>query len=129
MRVGVVLEDENGINGNVCAHFGQCKYFFLADIDKDKKKITGSRIVPNNTVHGGGGCVAVDEILKHNITHVIAGGMGMGAQQKFTNAGVQVFGYSGKVKDALADFMDNALGGLEVCKEHGDGHGQGNSCH
>jgi len=128
MRVGVVLEDESGVKGNVCAHFGQCKFFFLADIDKDKKKIISSRIVPNNTVHGGGGCVAVDEILKHKITHVIAGGMGMGAQQKFASAGVKVFGYAGNVQKALDDFMNNTLGGLDACKDHKD-HGESGGCH
>ncbi len=120
MRVGVVLEDDHGVQGNVCAHFGQCKFFFLADIDKDQKKIIGTRIVPNAASHGGGGCVAVDEILKYKITHVIAGGMGMGAQQKFAQAGVKIFGYSGKVKDALNDFMNNTLGGLDACKDHGE---------
>ena len=125
MRVGVVLEDENGMHGNVCAHFGQCKFFFLADIDQAKKKITSTRIVPNTAVHGGGGCIAVDEILKYKVTHVIAGGMGMGAQQKFAQAGVQVFGYSGNVQKALDDFMNNTLGGLEACKDHS----QGDSCH
>ncbi len=125
MRVGVVLEDESGVKGNVCAHFGQCKFFLLADIDKDKKKITSTRIVPNTSVHGGGGCVAVDEILKYKITHVIAGGMGMGAQQKFAQAGVQVFGYSGNVQKGLNDFMDNTLGGLDACKDHGES----GSCH
>lgn len=125
MKVGVVLEDESGLQGDVCAHFGQCKFFFLVDIDQDKKKITGSRIVPNTAVHGGGGCVAVDEILRHEVTHVIAGGMGMGAQQKFAQAGVKIFGYSGRVKDALDDFMNNALGGLNACKDHG----HGGSCH
>jgi len=129
MRVGVVLEDENGVHGNVCAHFGQCRYFLLADIDKDKKKIVHTHIVPNTAMHGGGGCVAVDEILKYKITHIIAGGMGMGAQQKFAHAGVEVFGYSGNVQKALDDFMNNAIGGLEACKEHGDGHGHGGSCH
>jgi len=119
MRVGVVLEDENGIHGNVCAHFGQCKYFFLAEVNEDQKKIVNTRIVPNTAQHGGGGCLAVDEILKYKITHVIAGGMGMGAQQKFAQAGVKIFGYSGKVKDALNDFMNNALGGLDACREHG----------
>ena len=125
MRVGVVLENESGLYGNVCAHFGQCKFFFLADIDETKKKIISTRIVPNTAVHGGGGCVAVDEILKYKITHVIAGGMGMGAQQKFAQAGVQVFGYSGNVQKALDDLMNNTLGGLEACKDHG--HGE--SCH
>ncbi|MFA5115385.1 MAG: NifB/NifX family molybdenum-iron cluster-binding protein [Candidatus Omnitrophota bacterium] len=121
MKVGIVLEDENGVHGNVCAHFGQCRYFFLADIDKENKKILHTRIVSNTAQHGGGGCVAVDEILRYKVTHVIAGGMGMGAQQKFAQAGVEVFGYSGKVKDALDDFMNNALGGLDACRQHGNG--------
>ncbi|TRZ50012.1 hypothetical protein D4Q80_01050, partial [bacterium] len=81
-----------------------------------------------NTVQGGGGGVAVDEILKHKITHVIAGGMGMGAQQKFANAGVEVFGYAGNVQKALDDFMNNTLGGLDACKDHKD-HGEGGGCH
>jgi predicted Fe-Mo cluster-binding NifX family protein len=119
MKVGVVLEDKNGLQGDVCAHFGQCKYFLLADIDENKKKIISTSIVPNTAQHGGGGCVAVDEILKHKVTHVIAGGMGMGAQQKFASAGVQVFGYSGKVQAALDDFMNDTLGGLDACRDHG----------
>lgn len=119
MKVGIVLENENGLAGDVCAHFGQCKYFFIADVDNVTKKVVSSKIVPNNAQHGGGGCVAVDEILKHAVTHVIAGGMGMGAQQKFAGAGVKVFGYSGKAQAALDDLMNNALGGLDACRDHG----------
>ncbi|MFH1387501.1 MAG: NifB/NifX family molybdenum-iron cluster-binding protein [bacterium] len=125
MKVGVVLEDMSGLDGEVCSHFGQCKYFLLADIDQEQKKIIGTSVVPNTAQHGGGGCVAVDEILKHKVTHVIAGGMGMGAQQKFASAGVQVFGYSGKVQPAINDLLNNTLGGLDACRDHGAGGG----CH
>ncbi len=125
MRVGIAMEDESGIRGDVCAHFGQCKYFFLVDIDNLEKKIIDTKVIPNHTIHGGGGCAAVDEILKHKVTHIISGGMGMGAQQKFTNAGVQVFGYDGKVESAINEFVNNTLGGLDFCKEHGEGGG----CH
>jgi predicted Fe-Mo cluster-binding NifX family protein len=44
--------------------------------------------------------------------------MGMGAQTKFSQAGVKVYGYSGNVQKALNDFMDNSLDGLEACKDH-----------
>jgi len=125
MKIGVVLEDENGLTSNVCSHFGQCKYFFLAEVDKDNKKIINTSIVPNPVSHGEGGCVAVDEILKYGITHIIAGGMGMGAQQKFAAAGVKVFGYSGKVWTALDNLMNNTLGELSVCSVHNSK----NSCH
>lgn len=75
MMIGVVLEDENCLYSNVSQHFGQCRYFFLVDIENNK--IKGTRIVPNSVPHGGGGCVTVDDLLKNKITHVIAGGMGM----------------------------------------------------
>jgi len=120
MRVGITLDDQSGLQGMVSQHFGQCKFFFLADIEGGVP--TNSRVVPNTAVHGGGGCVAVDELLKHDITHVIAGGMGMGAQQKFANAGVKVFGYSGLAKDALDDLLASKLGGLGSCKDHGSCH-------
>lgn len=119
MKLGITLSDENGLNSIVSQHFGQCRYFFIADIEDNKIKDT--QIVPNTAVHGGGGCVAVNEILKHKVTHVIAGGMGMGAQQKFAQAGVQVFGYSGRVQEAIDDFLKNCLSGLEVCREHSGG--------
>ena len=125
MKVAVVLEDDNGVHGDVCAHFGQCKYFFIADIDEKNKAIIGSRIVPNNAAHGGGGCQAVAEIMKYNITHLIASGMGMGAQQRFAEAGVKVYGYSGNVGKALEHMLRGGLGGLDACKEHEHGGG----CH
>ncbi len=125
MKIGVVLEDENGMTSNVCQHFGQCKYFFIVEIDVEKKQVINTKIVLNPTQHGEGGCAAVDELLKYNVTHVIAGGMGMGAQQKFAAAGVNVFGYSGKVLKAIDSFMNNTLGGLSACSVHGANGG----CH
>lgn len=118
MRVGITLENDRGLESDVSHHFGQCKYFLIADVESDKVKET--KIVPNTAQHGSGGCVAVDEILKHNVTHVIAGGMGMGAQNKFSQSGIKVFGFSGKAKDAIATFLKNNLGGLDACRQHGE---------
>ena len=115
IRVAVTTDGEN-----VSAHFGQCPEFTIFDIENNE--IKNKEVVQNNMRHGGGGCVAVDEILKHNITHVIAGGMGMGAQQKFANAGVKIYGSNGKVEDVINDFLENKIGGLGACKEHGSCH-------
>jgi len=122
MRIGVTLDDERGLSGNVCAHFGQCKFFLIVDVDENKKSIIKTEVVPNLAVHGGGGCLAVTEILKYKVTHVISGGMGMGAQQKFEFAGVKIFGCLGNVEDAIKSLLLNSLGGIEACKEHGDCH-------
>ena len=125
MKIGVVLGDQGGLESDVCAHFGQCRFFLLADVDEASKKITSTRLVPNSAVHGGGGCTAVDEILQYGITHIIAGGMGMGAQAKLAQAGVKVFGASGSVQKAIENLMQDSLGGLEACKNHGESE----SCH
>ena len=45
MKVGIALEDENGLYSNVCEHFRKSSHFFILDIDKNK--IVSSRIVPN----------------------------------------------------------------------------------
>ena len=118
MRIGITMEDDQGIEGNVSLHFGQCRYFFIIDIEGNK--IASSKVVENNASHGGGGCAAVDEILKHDVTHVISGGMGMGAQVKFADAGVKVSGFSGKVKDAIDGLLNDLLPELGACKEHGE---------
>ncbi|MDD3052992.1 MAG: NifB/NifX family molybdenum-iron cluster-binding protein [Endomicrobiia bacterium] len=121
MRIGITLDDNKGLLSEVSQHFGQCKYFLIADIIDGK--VANEKVVPNIAEHGGGGCVAVDEILKHNITHVIAGGMGAGAQQKFAMANVQIFGYSGFAKDGIASLLQNDLKeGIDACKDHSECH-------
>ena len=98
MKVGVALEDENGLYSNVCEHFRKSSHFFILDIDKNK--IVSSRIVPNSAWHNGKEDKVTDEILKYRVTHLIADNMGATAQKRFAQASIQVFRYSGNVKDA-----------------------------
>ena len=121
MKIGITLDDDKGLDGLVCAHFGQCRYFLIVDVEN--KEIKNAQVFPINAQHGGGGCLAVNEILKYGISHVISGGMGMGAQQKFVQAGIKVFGYSGNAKSAVEALISNTLGGLDsCCGEHGACH-------
>jgi len=103
MKVGISLEDENGLYSNVCKHFQESSQFFILDIDKNK--IISSRIVPNHVQHNDKECIVADEILKYRITHIITGSMGVAAQKRFAEASVRVFRYSGKVKDAIDNFL------------------------
>jgi len=119
MKIGITLNDATGLEGDVCAHFGQCSHFLI--VEADGGKIKNSKVVENKAQHGGGGCQAVGEIMKYDITHVIAGGMGMGAQQKFADAKVKIFSFQGKAKDAVAELLNSKLAaGIDACKEHGD---------
>lgn len=118
MRIGITIDGNGVMEENVSLHFGQCKYFLIVDVENGI--IKGSNVVVNSAQHGGGGCLAVDEILKNNVTHVIAGGMGAGAQQKFAQRGVKIFGFTGKAKDGVEKLIKDSLGGIEACKDHKD---------
>jgi predicted Fe-Mo cluster-binding NifX family protein len=103
MKVGISLEDENGLYSNVCKYFQESSHLFILGIDKNK--IVSSRIVPNHVQHNGKECKLVDEILKYRITHLIAGNIGVDAQKRFVQANVQVVRYSGKVKNVIENFL------------------------
>ncbi|MDP8261739.1 MAG: NifB/NifX family molybdenum-iron cluster-binding protein [Candidatus Ancaeobacter aquaticus] len=118
MKIGITLDDDKGLESNVSLHFGQCKYFLIVDVENNE--IKNATVSANTAVHGGAGCIAVDEILKHDVTHVIAGGMGMGAQNKFAQAGVNIFACSGRAKDAVEALLKDALGGIDACQDHGE---------
>jgi len=117
MKIGITLNDDQGLKSEVCAHFGQCSHFLI--VEAENGKIKSSKVVPNTAVHGGGGCTAVTEILKYGITHVIAGGMGGGAQQKFAAANVPIACYSGKAEDAVKALLSSKLAnGIAPCAGH-----------
>ena len=103
MKVGIGLEDENGLYSNVCRNFQESSHFFILDIDKNK--IVSSRIVPNHIQHNDKECEVADEILKYRVTHLIADNMGVAVQKKFAQSSVQVFRYSGRVKDVIDNFL------------------------
>ena len=103
MKVGISLEDENGLYSNVCERFQESSHFFILDIDKNK--IVSSRIVPNHVRYNDKECKVADEVLKYRITHLIADNIGVAAQKRFAQANVQVFRYSGNVKDAIDNFL------------------------
>jgi len=117
MKKIIAIPLENGI---LCSHFGHCQQFSI--IDAEDNSISGETLVTPPPHEPG---LLPAWLAEKGVTDVIAGGMGMGAQQKFAQAGVDVFGYSGNVQKALDDFMNNTLGGLDACKDHG----QGGSCH
>jgi len=120
MKVGISLEDENGLYSNVCKHSQESSHFFILDIDKNK--IVGSRIVPNYVRHNGKECIVADEVLKYRIAHLIADNMGVAAQKRLAQVGIQVFRYSGNVKEAIDNFLKKnvELAGKNVLSDSGD---------
>ncbi|KPL06445.1 ATPase [bacterium SM23_57] len=74
-------------NGKLCAHFGHCEYFALISVDPSQNQILSNEMaVP--PAHEPG---ALPKWLSENSVNVIiAGGMGMRAQQFFAQYGIEV---------------------------------------
>ena len=68
MRIGITTNDDRGLDSEVSAHFGQCKYFCVVELNGNK--IKEAKVAQNTAVHGGGGCQAVDEMMKHGVNKV-----------------------------------------------------------
>ena len=74
-------------NGNLCLHFGHCEKFAIIDVDEATKTITGAEeAVPPPHEPG----VLPKWLHEKGANVIIAGGMGMRAQQFFTQYGIKV---------------------------------------
>ena len=73
--------------GMMCPHFGHCEYFALIDVDEAKKEITKKELVPAPEHQPG---LLPVWLAEKGVELVIAGGMGMSAQNLFQQRGIEV---------------------------------------
>lgn len=73
--------------GILCTHFGHCEQFALIDVNEETKKVTGKVMVPAPEHQPG---LLPPWLAGQGVSCVIAGGMGMSAQNLFTHHGVKV---------------------------------------
>ena len=71
----------------LCMHFGHCEKFVIVDVNESEKKITGKEeAVPPPHEPG----VIPRWLHDRQVNMIIAGGMGMRAQQFFREFGIEV---------------------------------------
>ena len=73
--------------GVLCPHFGHCEQFALIDVDEVKKEIIKKELVTAPEHQPG---LLPPWLARQGVKCVIAGGMGMNAQNLFNNQGVKV---------------------------------------
>lgn len=74
-------------SGLLCMHFGHCEKFIVVDINDNTKEIIGKEdIIPPPHEPG----VLPKWLYDMGVNVIIAGGMGMRAQQLFQQYGIQV---------------------------------------
>ena len=110
MRIAIPLA-----NGELCMHFGHCESFALVDVD-EKAGTIGKTVYLTPPPHEPG--VLPRWLHEQRATVIIAGGMGMRAQQLFAQQEIQVVvGAPAAPPEVLVKgFLDGTLKtGQNVC--------------
>ena len=95
-------------NGKLCMHFGHCEVFTIIDVEPETGKfISVTKEVP--PAHEPG--VLPKWLAEMGASVIIAGGMGMRAQQLFTenNIKVVVGATSENPEEIVHSYLDNTL--------------------
>jgi predicted Fe-Mo cluster-binding NifX family protein len=73
--------------GKLCMHFGHCEEFLVADVDEESKSIGATELAVPPPHEPG---ILPRWLHEKGVNIIIAGGMGMRAQQFFHQFGMQV---------------------------------------
>jgi len=90
--------------GRLSAHFGHCEEFALIDVDVDKKEITHEERVGSPPHQPG---LLPRWLFERGASVIVAGGMGMRAQQLFTEQDIRVI--VGAPTDEPANIVNDLL--------------------
>lgn len=110
MRIAIPLAQ-----GKLSAHFGDCEEFALLDVDEQEKKILHKGTVAAPEHQPG---LLPQWLHERGANVIIAGGMGMRAQQLFAQNGIRVLcGASAREPEkVVADFLNGTLvTGANLC--------------
>ncbi len=119
MRIAVAYD-----NGEIFQHFGRTEQFKVYDIEDGK--VTSSKIVGTNG-QGHGALAGVLGELGADV--LICGGIGAGAQNAVSMAGVKLYGgVTGSADEAVSAYLSGSLdfNPNVMCDHHY--HDEGHSC-
>ncbi len=114
MKIAVTYE-----NGNIFQHFGRTEYFKVYEVEDGK--ILSSEVISSNGI--GHGALA-GLLADRDIRTLICGGLGGGALNALTGAGIEVCaGASGDADAAVDAYLKGELTDSGAnCDHHGEGH-------
>lgn len=102
--------------GYVSSHFGHCAEYVLFTVEEGK---VTSRVAVPTPPHEPG--MLPGYLAKLDVDCVIAGGMGMRAQQNFESHGIEVvLGVQGPIDQVLTSCLSGELAGGESTCSHGE---------
>ena len=128
--IAIASENNNGLDGQVSAHFGRCPFYVVVEVDGEH--IVSHRMAPNphNGQHAPGQMPRFIRSL--GVNAILAGGMGPMAVNMFNGFGIDVAtGASGPIREAVQAYLSGQLQGIVPCShdhpESCGGHEQGSA--
>ncbi len=122
MKIAVTYDQ-----GMVFQHFGHTEVFKIYEIDNDE--IVSSKVVSTN---GAGHCALANFLAQEQVDALICGGIGMGAINALTNAGIEIFpGVMGEVDLVVNEFIAGILAfdPNTKCNDHEHHDCHSDECH
>ena len=122
MNICIPVEEDQGLQSRVCAHFGSAPAFMIVDTDSG-----GCRAIANqNQHHGHGMCMPLASLQGERIYGMVVGGIGMGALNKLNASNVQVYlSECATVAETVDAFKAGTLKPMQpgmACSSHGHSH-------
>lgn len=116
MKIAVTYD-----NGEVFQHFGRTQFFKIYEVED--QKILSSEVVDSN---GQGHGALAGVLAGYGVDVLICGGIGGGAQEALSNAGIEICaGAEGNTDAVVEAYLKGELENAGVTCDH---HGEGHSC-
>jgi predicted Fe-Mo cluster-binding NifX family protein len=124
MKLCVPIEEDKGLDSQVCGHFGSAPAFILYDIEKGEHSLIDNS--KQERVHGS--CTPLQALEGQGVEALVVGGIGARAIMILNASGIRVFqAQAGTVRETVTAFRDGNLreiSAAEGCQGHGS-----NGCH
>jgi predicted Fe-Mo cluster-binding NifX family protein len=118
MRLCIPTVETKGLDSVLCDHFGSAPYF--AVYDTESKQISTATNANSHHVHGS--CMPVDSLKEHNADAVLCKGMGAGAINRLSAAGIKAFLVDARTVSEAIDKFDSknvrSLDSRNACQRH-----------
>ncbi|MGB8411184.1 MAG: NifB/NifX family molybdenum-iron cluster-binding protein [Candidatus Binatus sp.] len=122
MNICIPVDEDQGLQSQVCAHFGSAPTFIIVDSDSGSCRA----ILNGNQHHGHGMCTPLESLKGEQIDGMVVGGIGMGALSKLNTANIRVYvSQHATVAETVDAFKAGTLKLMQpnmACAQHGHGH-------
>jgi predicted Fe-Mo cluster-binding NifX family protein len=108
---------ENSLESQIDQRFGRCKYFAFVTVENEK--ITNTEFIENNaaTEGHGAGLKAAELMGENNVDIILTGELGPNSKQVLSGLGIKAYSASGKLEDAVKNYLDNKLNEITDASE------------